>query len=83
MQTLTVRITHANAIKALQDLEEKRFIKIIDELVLDSPALPGKELNLQEFKNWIAGAEASDTISLLTAKSLWLSKRKQLKQLVK
>jgi len=83
MQTLTVEITHTNARKALQALEEKHFIKIIDELLVGSPALPGKALRLQQFKNWIANAEASDTVSLTTAKSIWLSKKKQLQQLVK
>lgn len=83
MKTLTLEITHTNARKALRVLEEKHFIKIIDEPSFDSPALPGKVLHLQEFKNWIAGAETSPTVSLNTAKSSWLSKRKQLQQLVK
>jgi hypothetical protein len=83
MQTLTLEITHANARKALRLLEEKHFIKIIEKPLTDSPALPGKELNIKAFKNWIAKAEASDTVSLTEAKSSWLSKRKQLLQLVK
>ncbi|MBY0480585.1 MAG: hypothetical protein K2Q21_04450 [Chitinophagaceae bacterium] len=83
MQTLTLEITHANARKALQALEEKHFIKVIDEPLFDSPALPGNLLNLEAFKNWIAAAETSATVSLNTAKSSWQSKRKQLQQLVK
>lgn len=83
MQTLTVEITHINARKALRALEEKHFIKVIDEPSFDSPALPGKSLNLEAFKNWIAAAESSTAVSLNTAESLWLSKRKQLQQLIK
>ncbi len=38
MQTLTVEITNDNAIKMLQDLEEKHYIKIISGHDLDSAA---------------------------------------------
>ena len=75
MQILTLEITHTNARKALRALEEKHLIRIIDESLSDSPTLPGKILHLQEFKNWIADAENSPTVSLNTAKSSWLSKR--------
>jgi len=83
MQILTLEITHTNARKALQLLEEKHLIRIIDEPLSDSPTLPGKVLHLQEFKNWIADAETLPTVSLKMAKSSWLSKRKQLQLLIK
>lgn len=83
MQVLTIAITHINALNALRVLEEKHLIRIIDEPLSDSPTLPGKVLHLQEFKNWIADAETSPTVSLKTAKSSWVSKRKQLQLLIK
>jgi len=75
-QTLTLKITHTHARKALRALEEKHFIKIIDEPSFDSPALRGKVLHLQEFKNWIASAETSPTVSLNTRK-IFMAKQKK------
>jgi hypothetical protein len=80
MQTLTLEITHNKAIRALHNLEEKNFIKIINEPALDSPALPGESLSLQEFRNWIAAAENSPAVSLKEAKSEWVRKRKLLQR---
>jgi hypothetical protein len=79
MQTIKIQITDESAIKALQDLQEKHFIKIINEPEKSSPALPGKILSSDEFKNWIAEAEKADTISLKDAKTAWARKRKLLK----
>jgi len=80
MQTVTLEITNDLAKEVLQTLEEKAFIRIIEKPLFDSPALPGKALNLQAFKNWIANSEVSPTISLNDAKALWQNKRKQLMQ---
>lgn len=63
MQTLTVQVTNQNALKALHSLEEKHFIKIVDDSNLHSPSLPGSPMPLKAFKNWIADAETSPTIS--------------------
>ena len=83
MQTLTLEITHINARKALRALEEKHFIKVIEEPLPDSPAHAGKVMPLKAFKNWINAAESSPTVSLNNAKSSWLSKRKELQRLIK
>lgn len=83
MQTVTVEITHENALKALRALEGKRFIKIISESKKIFPALPGRPLTSEEFRNWIAEAEKGDTISLKDAKAAWAKQRKQLLKLVK
>ncbi len=83
MQTLILEITHADALKALHALEEKQFIKIIDEKSLNTPSLSGKILDVEAFKNWIAKAEVADTVSLNTAKSSWINKRKQLQKIAK
>jgi len=83
MQTLTVQIRNSNALKALHTLAEKHFIKIVDDANLDSPALPGGQLSLKAFKNWVSNAENTDTVDLKEAKSKWASKRKQLQKLTK
>ena len=83
MQTITLKITHNSAEKVLQTLEDKHLIKVIDRPLFDSPALPGKTLKLQAFKNWIAASETSSSISLNDAKALWQNKKKQLVQTAK
>jgi hypothetical protein len=83
MQTVTVEINSKNALKALENLEEKHFIRIIEKTEISSPSLPGKPLGITEFKQWIASAEAAPAISLQEAKTKWASKRKQLHKLTK
>ena len=83
MQILTVQITNSNALKALHALEDKRFIKIVKSPGLASPALPGKEMDLQAFEAWISDAENAPTVSLKEAKSQWAAKKKQLQRLTK
>jgi hypothetical protein len=83
MQTLTVQITHQNALKTLHTLEEKKFIRIVEDANLDSPALPGSPLPLKTFKEWIANAERDDTLSLKEARGKWAVKRKQLQKLTR
>ena len=83
MQTLTVQITHQTALKTLHTLEEKNFIRIVEDANLDSPALPGSPLPLKAFKQWINNAERNDTISLKEARKKWAGKRKQLQNLTR
>ena len=83
MQTLTVQITHKTGLKTLHTLEEKNFIRIVEDADLDSPALPGSLLPLKAFKQWIADAEKNDTISLKEARKKWAGKRKQLQKLTR
>ncbi len=83
MQTLTIQVTHQLAMKALHTLEEKHFIKIVDEAKLDSPSLPGSPLSLKTFKKWIADAEMAKTVSIKEAKIKWAGKRKQLQKLTR
>jgi hypothetical protein len=83
MQTLTIQITSDNGLKALHALEEKHYIKIVDDANLDSPALPGAQMSLKAFKDWIAKSEEAPTVSLQDAKSKWAEKRKQLQKLTR
>ncbi len=55
----------------------------INEVHTSSPALPGKPIPDQEFRNWIEEAEKGPTISLEEYKSKWALKRKQLLNLIK
>lgn len=84
MQTVTIELTNENALKVLQDLEEKHFIKILSESESNSPALPGgRPLTSEEFRNWIAEAEKGDTMSLKEAKAAWAKQSKKLLKGVK
>jgi hypothetical protein len=83
MQTVTVQLTHRSARKALQVLEQKQFIRIVKSPRFESPALPGKPLDLSAFKAWIKAAESAPSVSLKAAESTWAAKRKKLKALSK
>ena len=83
MQTLTIQITSENGLKALHALEEKHYIRIVDDADLDTPALPGGPMGLKAFKDWIATSEESPTVSLNEAKSKWAEKKKQLQKLTR
>lgn len=78
MQTLTIEITNDNAIKMLQDLEEKHYIKILSGHDLSSPVFPGEPLTTQQFQEWVSNRESGKTISLEEVKNEWLNKRKKL-----
>ena len=83
MDTLTIQLTNEKALKALHTLQEKHFIRIVDDAALDSPALPGGALSLEDFKHWIKETEGNETISLTEAKQKWTGKRKQLEKLIR
>lgn len=80
MQTFTIQITNTHGLKALHDLEEKRFIRIVDDTNLDSPSLPGGSMSLKAFKNWIAQGEQEPVVDLQEAKSKWAVQRKKLQK---
>jgi hypothetical protein len=83
MQTVTIAITHKNALKVLQDLEEQHFIKIVGEDEFNLPSLPGAPLIPKEFKNWTENAENTPTIGLKEATAIWANKRKQLQRIIR
>ena len=83
MQTLTVQITDNNGLKAFHALEEKHFIRIVENSDLDSAALPGQAMSLKSFREWIGAAEDSPTLDLKEAKAKWANKRKRLLKLTK
>ncbi len=78
MKTLTVEITNDDALKVLQDLQEKHLINIISRPGLNSPVFPGEPLTTEEFKEFIIGRESGSGMSLHEAKIKWAKKKKQL-----
>ncbi|CAN5818861.1 hypothetical protein BH10BAC2_BH10BAC2_26970 [soil metagenome] len=83
MQTLTVEIKNDNALKVLQDLQEKHFISIIAQPDLKSHVFPGEAMTTAEFKQLIEDAENSGSMSLKEAKTQWSKRKKELLKLVK
>jgi hypothetical protein len=83
MQTRTIQITDNNGLKAIHALEDKHFIRIVENSDFDSPSLPGSALSIKAFKTWITNAENTPTIDLKEAKAKWATKRKQLQKLIK
>ena len=76
MQTITIQINNDDALKTLRTLENKHFISIVENKVMDSPALPGAPLSLDEFKKWIKDSEQTPTVSLSEVKERWANKKK-------
>lgn len=83
MQTFTVQVKDDDGLKALNALEAKQFIRIVENTGWYSPALPGQTMNINAFKNWIDEAEDTPTVHLKQAKAKWAKKRKQLLKLSK
>ena len=83
MQTLTIELTDNNSLKALQELEHKRLIRIIKEPDLNSYALPGEPVSVEDFKKWVEYAEDSPTVSLDEAKQRWATQKKKLQKLIR
>ncbi|MEO6721004.1 MAG: hypothetical protein ABIN67_11565 [Ferruginibacter sp.] len=81
MQTITVEITNNNALKVLQELQEKHFINIIPEPDLNAAVFPGKPLTTKEFKDFIDARENGKSLTLKEAKIKWQKKKKQLLKL--
>ena len=78
MQTLTVEITNNHALKVLQNLQEKHFIKIRATHDLNSLVLPGEPFTNEGFRNFILSREDGSNMSLKEAKTKWAKKKKQL-----
>jgi hypothetical protein len=83
MYTLTIHITDKKALKAIHALEEKQVLRIVDDIMTDSPSLEGKPLSVNAFKTWVEAAEKESYVSLKSAKALWLKKRNRLNKLTK
>ena len=80
MQTLTIELTGCNSLKALQDLEQKDLIRIVNEPEINSYSLPGEPISDEDFKKWVKYAENSPTVSLTEAKLRWSDEKKKLQK---
>lgn len=83
MQTIRIELTDNNSLKALQELEHKRLIRIVKEPDLNSLSLPGEPVSEADFKKWVEYAEASPTVSLSEAKQRWATQKEKLQKLIR
>lgn len=82
MQTILIELKNNKAIEELHNLEEKDFIRIVNE-DFSSYSLPGKPINEDEFRAWIDHAENTPTVSLIEAKQKWEARKKKLQNLIR
>ena len=83
MQTLTIELTGANSLKALQELEHNHLIRIVKAPDLNSYALPGEAISEEDFKKWVEYVEDSPTVSLTDARQRWATQKKKLQKLIR
>ena len=83
MQTITIELTGSNSLKALQELEQKRLIRILKEPDLNSYSLPGEPISNEDFRRWVEYAENSPTVSLTGAKQQWAKQKRKLQKLIR
>lgn len=81
MQTLTVEIKSNDALKVLQDLQEKHFINILSSPDLNSHVFPGEPMSAEEFKDFILKRESGDFLTLKQVKESWAKKKMKLQNL--
>jgi hypothetical protein len=82
MQTILIELKNNKAIEELHNLEEKDFIRIVNE-DFSSYSLPGKPINEDEFRSWVDHAENTPTVSLIEAKQQWEARKKKLQNLIR
>lgn len=83
MQTITIELTGTNSLKALQELEHNHLIRIVKEPDFNSYALPGKAIDEDGFKDWVAYAENSPSVNLTEAKQRWATQKKKLQKFIR
>lgn len=74
MDKVIIELTGNNSLKALQELEHRKLIRILSNPKLASYALAGEPISEDNFKNWIKYAETTPTLSLNEAKQLFICK---------
>lgn len=83
MQTVVIELTDNDSLKALQDLERKHLIRIVEEPTPVNYSLPGEPISDEEFKSWVDYTESSPTVSSAEAKQRWEAQRKKLQKLIR
>jgi hypothetical protein len=83
IKMITIQVSNDAGLKAIKALEQKKKITIINEIDLTRRSLPGSAMSEQAFKDWIAKAEKSPTVSLEEAEKLWAEEMKQIRKLIR
>ncbi|MCD4734848.1 MAG: hypothetical protein K8R53_02270 [Bacteroidales bacterium] len=83
MQTLTIELTGNNSLKALQELENKRLIRIVKETDINSYTLPGDPISKEDFVKWVEYTQDTPTVSLTEAKQRWEAQKKKLQKIIR
>ncbi len=68
MDKVIIELTGNNSLKALQELEQMKLIRILKNPRQVSYALAGEPIGEVDFKNWIEYVETTATLSLKEAK---------------
>ena len=83
MASMTIEIKGEEALKALEDLEQRNLIRIVKEPDLNRYAFPGEPIKDEDFRNWIEYAENTPVLSLNEAKQRWADQKKALQKLIR
>ena len=83
MKTLTIELTGNTSLRALEDLEQKKLIRIVKEPDLNSYSLPGEPISVEDFRKWVEYTENSPTVSITEGKHRWAEQKKKLKKLIR
>lgn len=78
MQTVVIELTDIDSLMALQDLERKHLIRIVEEPTFDSDSLPSEPIIDGDLKSWVDYTESLPTVSSAEAKQRWAVQRKKL-----
>lgn len=78
MEKVIIELTGNNSLKALQELEHRKLIRILRNPKRTSYALAGEPISENDFKNWVSYAETTPTLSLNEAKQQWSAQKKKL-----
>ena len=72
------------AFEKLLNLEAKKLIHIVNPAGnVNSYALSGKPISVQDFRNWVDYTESTPTISLKDSKKQWERQKKKLQKLIR
>ncbi len=82
MVSITIELKGEDALKALEDLEEKDLIRIVKEPDQNLYTLPGEPMSDEDFRNWIEFAENTPSLTLNEAKQRWADQKKKLQKLI-
>ncbi len=83
MTSITIELKGEDALKALEDLEEKDLIRIVKEPDRNLYTLPGEPMSDEDFRNWIEFAENTPSLTLNEAKKRWADKKQKLQKRIR